>query len=220
MKQLFTYFFSLTLSISPILSFAQDEHVEEQDKNKTSIRLGISVDYGKLFTIPSKFETKAEGGFDLIIKGKFQFLGEIGYADLNPQDAIKNGSYNSKGIYYRGGLAFGGEILPKNFLSLGVLYGFSNFEDSGTIVIRSTLWEDFDSTFDRKNISATWYEIVLITEQHIKNNIALGAKFRLRIFNNLDKDYIPEVLAVPGYGRTFNNSIPAFNLYVKFLISL
>ncbi len=218
MKQLLTYFFSLSLAISPIASLAQDGEV--QNEKKPGIRIGISIDYGKLFTIPSEFETKAEAGFDLIVKGRVQLIGEIGYADLNPQDAIKNGSYNSKGIYYRGGLAYGGEILPKNFLSMGVLYGISNFEDSGTIVIRSTLWEDFDSSFERKNISATWFEFVLITEQHIKKNIALGAKFRLRGFNNLDQDYDPEVLAVPGYGRTFNNTIPAFNLYVKFMLSL
>ena len=216
MNRLSTYIFSLALILSSLSLLAQDTDTVEV--RKVSISLGFAIDYGKILTIPSKFETKAEVAFNISIMNKFQILGEIGYASLTPQDAIKNGTYNSKGLYYRAGLAYGGEILPNSFLSFGVLYGLSNFEDSGVVLIKSTLWEDFNSSFERKNITASWIEFLIITEQKIRNNLALGAKIRLRYLNNFTNNYEPEVLAIPGYGRTFNNTVPAFNLYVKFIL--
>ncbi len=218
MNRLSTYIFSLVLIVSSLSLHAQDADTVEV--KKVRISLGFALDYGKILTLPSKFETKAEVAFDITIMSKFQILVEIGYASLTPQDAINNGTYNSAGLYYRAGLTYGGEILPKNFLSFGVLYGLSNFEDSGTVLIKSTIWEDFNSTFERNDLTASWYEILIISEQRIRNNLALGVKFRWRNLTNFTNNYEPEVLAIPGYGRTFNNSIPAVNLYVKFLLPL
>ncbi len=206
MKLSLIFIFSLIASVAP----GQTDTLKS-----SSTSLEFAVDYGKILTIPSKFETKFEGSIGLKFQRKYELLGEIGYADLQPQDAILNGTYQSKGVYYRIGLAFGGEILPKNFLSFGVLYGTSSFEDNGTVVIRSTIWEDFNEYFERTGLSANWIEFVMITEQHVNNSLSLGAKFRLRKLTYFINDYNPEVISIPGYGKAFNNSIPVINLYAK-----
>ncbi len=213
MKRLLIFTFSfLTLVIS-----ASGQADSLARKNLT---LELALDYGKILTIPSKFETKVEGAFGVKFQSKLEVLTEFGYSSLTPQEAIKNGSYESTGIYYRVGLTYGGQILPKNFLSFGALYATSNFEDNASIIIRSTIWDDFNESFERTNLTANWIEIMMVTEQHISDHLALGAKFRLRRLTNFINEYNPEVIAIPGYGKAYNNTIPAVNLYVKYRFEL
>ena len=83
-------------------------------------------------------------------------------------------------------------------------------------IIQSTIWDDFDESFKRTNLTATWFEIVMITEKHMSNNLALGAKIRFRHLTNFINEYNPEVIAIPGYGKAFNSNVPAVNLYIKY----
>lgn len=183
-----------------------------------SMQFELALDYGKILTMPSNFETKIEGAAGLKFRQKLEVLAELGYADLIPQEAIKNGSYTSSGIYYRAGISYGGEILPKSILTIGVLYASSTFSDETTAIVRSTIWNDFDETYVRQKLTASWFEIILTTEQYIKNNVSLGAKFRLRNLNTYPKNLNPEVIAIPGYGQTSNSTVPAVNLFVKYFI--
>jgi hypothetical protein len=176
----------------------------------------IAIDYGKLFTLPSDFEIKAEGAIGFSFKEKLQILVEVGYGKLTPQEAIKNGDYTSEGVYARGGIAYGGEIIPKSYVYLGVMYGLSEFEDGGTVLIESEPWEDFDGTFNRTDLSAEWIEFILITETEFRDNLFLGSKWRIRSLRVFEHEYDPIVYSIPGYGRSFDNSIPAINLYVKY----
>lgn len=178
------------------------------------------LDYGKLLTLPSEFERKAEAGAAINIREKILLLFEMGYGKLSPQEAIKNGSYTSEGIYSRGGVAYGGAILPKTYLYFGIMYGISRFEDNSTVLIDSQAWDDLDGVFTRSDLEATWFEIILVSETEIKKNLFLGSKWRLRKLNSFDNDYDPVVYSIPGYGRTFDNSIPALNLYVKYRFAI
>jgi hypothetical protein len=176
----------------------------------------LFIDYGKLLTIPSDFETKAEAGVSYTYREKLMVLIEVGYGKISPQEAIKNGSYTSEGIYARGGLAYGGEILPKSYLYIGMMYGTSRFDDSGTIQIESQVSVDLNEPFSRTDLEASWIEFIIITETELRNNIFLGSKWRLRNLRNFDYDFDPIVYAIPGYGRSFDNSIPAVNLFLKY----
>lgn len=189
-----------------------------QETDTTQVRFSIDfvLDYGKVLTLPSSFETKIEVATGFTLSEKLEFIVELGYGNLTPQDVIKNGSYDSEGIYYRAGLAYGGEVVPKNYIRLGVMYGISNFDDGGIVIIRSEVWDDLAEEFHRTNLSAHWFEILIVTEQKITKHIFLGSKFRLRKLINFENDYIPEVYTIPGYGRTFDNTLPAFNLFVKY----
>ena len=217
MKQPLKYIFSILLTVSPLLVSGQ---ALDSARAKSKFSFDIALDYGKILTLPSGFEKKMELAAGVTIKGKLQLIGELGYGKLTPEEAIKNGSYESAGIYYRAGLAYGGEIIPKNYLLLGLMYGMSDFEDRGTVIIQSEVCGDNQEHFHHPGLTATWYEIILISEQEINDRIFLGSKFRLRNLRSFENDYEPEVYSIPGYGRTFDKSIPAFNLFVKYRLKL
>lgn len=219
-KQILTYTFSFCILFSPIVLHAQEEtgtdDTTQQEKKRSYI--GISIDYGKLLLIPSKAETKVEGGIDFTFKDKFKILGELGWGKLTPEAAIENGEYESNGIYYRAGLAYGGEILPKSFLYVGALYALSQFDEKGRVVIESEVYEGYDQSFERTGLTASWFEVLLVTEQEFRKNMFLGAKIRLRIQYNFPDETDPPVYAVPGYGRSYDQTIPAFNLFYKYIL--
>lgn len=195
----------------PLGLFAQ-----EADTTRVRFSLDFALDYGKVLTLPSSFETKIEVATGFTLSEKMEFILELGYGNLTPQDVIKNGSYHSEGIYYRAGLAYGGQVVPKNFIRIGAMYGISNFDDGGVIMIQSEVWDDLAEEFQRTNLSAQWFEILIVTEQKINKHIFLGSKFRLRKLIKFENDYIPEVFTIPGYGRTFDTTVPVFNLFVKY----
>ena len=120
----------------------------------------------------------------------------------------------------RGGLAYGGEIVPKSYLYIGAMYATTQFEDGGNVLIESQAWEDINEDFSRTDLRADWFEIILITEQKLNEHLFLGSKLRFRKLLNFPDDYTFEVYYIPGYGRTYNNTIPAINLYIKYRIGL
>jgi len=214
------YFFSLSiiiLRIAPAFSQANSGDTLTTAKGSEKVGFGIYVDYGKILTLPSDFEKKAEVGIGVTIGNRWTLLADLGYALLSPQNAIKNGSYESSGYYLRGGLGYQMEIVPNSFLVLGGMIGQSHFDDMGTVIVRSSAWPDFEQTFERSRIVASWLELLLITEQRLKSNLALGSRFRLRRLLNFDNNYEPEVYSIPGYGRTLDNTVPAVNLFVKYM---
>lgn len=217
MKRPLKYIFSIFLTVLPLIVSGQSL---DSASVTSKFNFDIALDYGKILTIPSGFEKKMEIALGVTIKGKLQLIGELGYGNLTPKEAIKNGSYESDGIYYRAGLAYGGEFISKNYLSLGIMYGMSDFEDRGTVIIQSEVWGDNQEHFQRSGLTATWFEIILISEQKINNRILLGSKFRFRKLRSFENDYEPEVYSIPGYGQTFIKSIPAFNLFIKYRLKL
>jgi len=223
MKARLKHIFSFLLTLLSTLSFAQDEGAivgSSFEIAKVKSGLELSLDYGKILTLPSDFEKKVEGTIGYTLKEKVQILLEIGYAKLTPDDAIVNGEYTSTGIYERVGIAYGGEILPKSYLYIGVMYASSQFEDDWVVLIESQAWENIDENFSRTELKANWFEIILITEQKLNEHLFLGSKIRYRNLINFTNEYNPEVYSIPGYGRAYNNSIPAFNLFIKYRIGL
>ena len=104
----------------------------------------------------------------------------------------------------------------------------SLFEDRGQFLIESEFWEDFQQGFGSTDITASWMEIVIGTETYLrlgkgktdapKSRFLVGWKFRLRFLMDFENRDEPRIYSIPGYGRTFDNSVPALNLYVKYRI--
>jgi len=44
----------------------------------------------------------------------------------------------------------------------------------------------------------------------------LGWKFRLRFLMDFQNREEPRIYSIPGYGRTFDQVVPALNFYVKY----
>ena len=187
----------------------------------------LAIDYGKLLTLWTKFESKLEGGLNIRFKERIVLASEFGYAELDPLKAYDNALYYTvRGPYARLGLDYYTSYDPKSFYYFGLRYGMSVFEDEGKFLIDSDFWEDYGEEFGSTDITAAWWEIVVGTETYLnflkkdpnspKSRLLLGWKFRLRVLSDFENREEPTIYAIPGYGRTFDKTVPVLNLYVKY----
>ena len=198
-------------------------------KKKLFSGVEILVDYGKLLLIPSKFESKMEFGVNLRFFERIVLAGEYGIATIDPLKAYDNAVfYTVEGSYFRAGLDYYLSIDKKNHLYFGYRYGASQFEDKGKFLIDSEFWPDYEEEFGDAGLTASWSELVLGSETQLQigkpeskihiQNLFLGWKFRFRILGQFENREEPRIYTIPGYGRTFDKTIPALNFYLKYRI--
>lgn len=226
-------------------SFAQDIPGDGQaESNEDSVvvkpaflsAVSVSADIGKLITGRlSGFEDKEVYSVHVNFLDKLRLSAEYGRATITPADAFRNIEYRTEGIFYNYGLSY--VISPKagNYLSIGVRKSEGEYKDNGTVIIisDSDLSGDYTRTFSRPLQKASWYEIVLSSETRVfkektsrKNNALnnfldnfyLGTNFRLRFALDYVAQNDPDTYAIPGYGRTFDNTVPVINLFLKYKI--
>lgn len=221
MKQLRTYIISITFILAPFIGYTQDSLVVE----KSNFALNIYADAGKGVESLFNKQVKWEFGVSVLAAQKYLFSAELGYGSLNPEGVINNGSYTSKGNYYRAGFEYVLTISLKRHLSTGLMYAQANFNDYGNVKIISDLWDDVDETFERSDLSASWIEWIVNTEaplfkveKGLFSNFYWGVRFRLRILISDITQPDFDIFAIPGYGKTFTNVVPAANLYLKYRI--
>lgn len=190
--------------------------------------VGIVLDYGKIFGYLTGFEKKNEVGLSLNIKKNFVLLAEVGQSTLNPNDSYVNADYEVKGMYFRFGGGITKTIKTENNISFSVRYASANFEDKGisSVTSASGIFDSYEQSFRRKSMSASWYEFVLGSEKKIrpkdaneKAKLYMGFYFRIRVMNRYDIQEPFDVFSIPGYGRTFDNSVPALNFYLRYIIA-
>lgn len=191
--------------------------------SKTRFSVLIGADYGKLVTTVVGLENKYEFNLGVQFANKLRLTADYGFGDLAPPNAIENGTYNSTGNYYRAGLDYIFTIGPKVYLSLGGMYASSSFKDEGTVLIESEIWPSLKESFVREDFTANWVEFVLTTEATIVNknsgffnNLYWGLKLRLRFLIERPQPVNFDVYAIPGYGRTWNDIVPAANLFIAY----
>lgn len=187
---------------------------------KRAIQPSFYLDYGKLLTLPTAFESKYEGGAALLIASRIAIIAEAGKATLTPEGAYANGVYKSEGTYYRIGVGYEAPKDPQHSIGISMRYGQSSFRESGTVFLESPSGSQIKSqlTIDRENLSANWWEVVVYTDQKLfkKSDILwIGLNVRLRILKKYDRQEEVDVYAIPGYGRSFDKTIPAANLFLK-----
>lgn len=185
--------------------------------------IDFSIDYGKLATaLFTQFESKYEGGGSILLRKNIQLAVDVGYAELNPQNAFKNAtSYTIKGKYGRIGLDYFIKYDRANHLFFGLRYGRSTFEDQGVVEIVSSLGESFQLRVDRKALTASWFEVVGGSETKLfkKLDLYVGMLLRWRIQHKFENFEPIPVYAIPGYGRTADKTVPALNMYIKYNLS-
>lgn len=180
--------------------------------------VALIFDYGKMIGLVLDTESKYEGGVQLEFYNKFFLTGEYGIATLEPNGAYINANYISKGSYWRAGLGYKVDMTPKYNFMFGFRYGQSSYSDKGEIEIvsQSGIYDTYVEPFERRNLSAHWYELVLSSERKVWKGLYAGFHARLRIMGGYDKQEPLDVFSIPGYGRTFSKTVPAINLYVKY----
>ncbi|WP_425391769.1 DUF6048 family protein [Ekhidna sp.] len=196
--------------------FAQPEEADSLS-SKRLLTPSLYLDYGKLLTIPVDFETKYEGGIELLFLEKFPLIVEIGQATLNPEGAYSNGTYESEGTYYRIGTGYISQFKPKNKIGISFRYASSTFNESGRIFIESTTGaqDNFIQNIKRSDLNATWYELVVYSDRRLSDLFSIGLNLRLRVLMDYDEQEDIDVYSIPGYGRTIDDTIPAANLFLK-----
>jgi hypothetical protein len=207
--------------MAPYLGYTQDSLVVEDSK----FALNIYADAGKGIESLFNKQVKWEFGVSVLAAQKYLFSAEYGYGSLNPESVINNGSYTSEGNYYRAGFEYVFTVSLKRYLSTGIMYAQANFADYGNVKIISDLWDDVDETFERTDLSASWIEWIINTEapllkveEGFLSNFYWGVRFRLRILISDITQPDFDIFAIPGYGKTFSNVVPAANLYLKYRI--
>lgn len=185
--------------------------------------LELSVDYGKAIESLVSNQKKWEFGLSFILWDQLALVGEYGYGKLLPESVIQNGLYEVEGNYVRAGAEYIFTIAPQRYLSLGGMFATSTYSDYGLVQISSELWPDVEEEFSRQNLSANWAEVILNTqgpvinaEQGFFHNLYWGIRFRVRIMiTDLERDDF-DIYAIPGYGKTYSNVLPAANLFLRY----
>jgi hypothetical protein len=196
-------------------------------KKKFISGVELAIDYGKILTLWTEFESKYEAGINMRFYERFVLATEFGYSELNPLKAYDNALfYTVKGAYGRLGLDYYTSYDPSSFYYAGFRYGQSFFEDEGLFLIDSEYWEDYQEGFGSTDITASWFEIILGTETFLKmgknqtedpkSKLLIGWKFRLRFLMDFENREEPRIYSIPGYGRTFDNVVPGVNFYIKY----
>ena len=179
--------------------------------------LEIYIDYGKLATLLTDFETKLEVGVSVQLANRLSPNLQVGYGSLQPNSAFENGVYESTGYYGRFGVNY---LLPfdnVNSFFLGLKYALSFYEDEGTYEISSDIFDTYRVSFGEADLTADWFEIILGSEKQLKTkNLVAGGQFALRILNNRSRFNPVDTYAIPGYGRAFDQTVPALNVYLKY----
>ncbi len=182
--------------------------------------LSVYFDYPKLFSFFTEVENKAEVGFQVQVMEHILLVAELGRGRIRPARFFKNANYEVSGNYARVGIGYTKTLGAKSRLNIGFNYGSSFFNDRAVIEIEgpSGLFNSLEESIERNSLRGDWFEFTLGTESHLGKNLYLGFIGRLRVLNSYDSFEPLDVVAIPGYGRTFDSSIPAVNMYIKYKI--
>lgn len=205
---------------STILTDKQE--VKQKDTLQYPLISAFSVyfDYPKLFSFFTEVENKAEVGLQFQLFKHFLLGVELGRGRLTPNNFYKNANYEVSGNYARLGVGYTKTLGAKSRLNFGFNYGSSFFNDKANIEIESVsgLFNGLEEPLKRTSLKADWFEVTFGTESHLGRNLYIGFIGRLRILNDYDSFEPIDIYAIPGYGRTFDSSVPAVNMYIKYKI--
>ena len=225
MKLSLKYIINQLLLLLSISVAAQEITEDSVVIDQSNYAILIGTDYGKGIESALGDQSKWEVNLAVSIYDRFRVSAEYGYGMLQPANSIRNGSYQSEGRYFRGGGEYVFTLKPKIYLSMGLMYSLANFSDQGEVNIESELWNSIDEDFTRDDLTANWFEWILNTEaQAFRNseiflsNIYWGSRIRLRILSSDIAQSDFDIKAIPGYGKTYSNIVPAINLFVRYRI--
>ncbi len=186
-----------------------------QDSLSRKVVPAIYFDYGKSIVSLEQNTLKLEGSAEVILSGKWQFVGEMGYWNLKPGSAIENGSYHVRGNYMRYGFGFLPWVSNESRFGVGVRFANSTYTDKVSYTITSDIQSDAQESFKRIDQSANWYELVAYSDKKMNKWLTAGFNFRLRFGLTYEEQSPIDVVTIPGYGRAQDKIVPAMNLFVK-----
>jgi len=178
--------------------------------------IGVAVDYGRLsMNLWRRKERRYAGTLSILFRKNVQLSGTLGHQDIGQERSMGNKSgYTVVGYYGNLGLDYFVFYNPRNNLYAGLRYGGSFFQGSTTPV--SPLGQVIS-----KDLTASWWELVIGSEHQLFSDLGLYAGFVIHLKKlNSSKKFEPAAnYIVPGYGRNVQNIVPAITLYIQYQIS-
>lgn len=210
--------FSFSLLLLSVLSFsAFAQQASDSIPTKTS-GVEFHFDYGKLITLAADFESKWSAGVGYRYKNKVMLTLKAGIALLEPNNAYENGTYRSEGQYGTVSLNYLITVKAGNFLYVGAGFGKSLYEDTYSYTIENSIWPATSETQTRPGLQAEWAFINIGSEKKLKiKGLYLGGVLSIRKLLDYPSFDPIDTYAIPGYGRTSDNTVPALNVYIKYL---
>ena len=201
---------------SILLLLIAAESFGQTDSIKNHFSVDLSIDYLKFASYLSDSQKKYEGELGIMF-GRYRIAGEYGMAELTPKDLFDNADYYAKGNYWRIGFDFKLPVNPKNNLYIGARYAATEFDESILIYYDSNTFNPYFE--ENMGLKANWYEAVISSESRIIAQLYLGFKLRVRFMDSYDNPGLVEIYSIPGYGKSFDRSALAVNLFARYRIT-
>lgn len=207
---------TLLFLLSASYLFAQEQEVDSL-ANKRLVQFGAYLDYGKLLQTLDDDASKWEVGGEVLLDQKWQITGEYGQWKITPEAAIENGSYLMDGSYLRYGAGFIPYVDAESRLGIGLRYSQASFRDDVVVTFTpdSGLQEDLTENYDRRDLQATWYEVVFYSDKMLNKFLTVGFTARLRLLQDYDEQEGVDIQLIPGYGNPQGDRNFAINLFLK-----
>lgn len=216
MRKTFLYIISLA-----VLSLSFNPRIYSQDTVDVPLKIRAALELsGPAVYISNKsiLNTEAYLGIDLNEKKTVLFGG--GYTDYSYSQY--NYSYNSKGIFFRGGLDFNlmsvQKAAGKYWGGIGFQYGISRFSSEIPFYKNDNYWGTVASSVGKRTSWGHFIEAAPTVKAEIFRNVSIGWKISLRmlLYSGSDKDYRP--LYIPGFGNAGKRISTGASYYITFNI--
>lgn len=155
------------------------------------------------------------GNLNVLFRKNIQFSAGFGYVKLYPDQLKTNkNAYSINGFYGSIGLDYLSRYSITDNLFIGLHCSRAYFTNQ-TLPIQA------DEQAIHKNLTASWFEIVLGSETRLldKLNIYGGCTLRIGWLYDFEVFEPAEKYIVPGYGSNANKFSPSLNLYILYKLS-
>jgi hypothetical protein len=155
------------------------------------------------------------GNLGILFRKNIQLAVDLGYVKLYPEQLkINKSAYSTNGFYTSIGLDYLNRYSITDNIYIGLHYSKAYFTNH-------TLPDKSNEPVLSKELTASWFEIVLGSETRLldKLNIYGGCTLRIGWLYNFEVFEPAEKYIIPGYGNNANKFSPSLNLYILYRIS-
>ena len=149
------------------------------------------------------------------------FAGSLGSEQVSFND--KSYSYESTGIYARGGIDYDIFVVAEednnDNIIIGFRYGYAIQEhEAGSITISEGYWGDYKSSISPYTLSTHWAEVVFGLRSEVLNNFYMSWLIRVKAKLGSNNSKILEPYTIPGFGNGTNSINLGFSYVVGYQI--
>ncbi len=215
MRKTSGYIFSILLLCMNLFQGEAQDKLPDSVLIPLKIRAGLDL-AGPVLYFTNKDKLSLEGFISADINEKIGIF--LGYGHASYKYSQYNYSYQSNGIFFRGGVDFNllkpQTNMGKYQAGIGIHYGLSMFKSQTPYVKYVNYWGTTTTMIPEKNGTGHFLEITPGFRAEIFNNFSIGWTVCLRrlIYPGAKADLRP--IYIPGYGEGGNQTSFAINYFI------